>query len=180
MDSSDAGTNKFNLKKHKLTMMRQDLEEKLYEYNELMEVYILNRIRDGIRVSLGQPLDDIWIEEPWIHNPDKNIYIRCINLKYDYCDRIVDNLDNIAFHGTYRFGKKYDPSWDNVLEFAEDDNATPGKEYMSESIINPTWSQIFTMANTAIITTQDYSHIDVEVFDEDKHDKNLLWFNMGS
>jgi len=61
----------------------------------------------------------------------------------------IDNLDDIAFKGTFRVKGNYHEFYDGSGE---------GETYVSDPITDPTWLQLCVLANDSINTTRDYHH----------------------
>lgn len=174
----------------------EEKENYPYPYNEMRKrygsmndtcenvtrLYMMNRIRDEIRIGLHKPLGDKLTKFPTIFDdyPSNDMYIWYGGNEFDKYGVPVNNLDQIAYHGTYRFGQKYDPDWDVTTDNGKDKNGIPGKDYMSEPITDPTWLEVMVMANTAILITHDQCHVSFSDAVEDKYDKNILWFSMDS
>lgn len=75
---------------------------------------------------------------------------------------VADHMDNVAFHGTYTVQLSTDPFW----------SATPG--HYTEEVTDPTWTNLWQVADRLVKQGGDFHHIYIEVFDED-HDTLHLW-----
>lgn len=88
------------------------------------------------------------------------------NTKED--DLPVDNLDDIAFTGTFIVVGDYDKFWDH--------NNT-GRAYESGPVTDPTWLELAVMANDCIHAVNDSHHI---FFEGAEKDENTLRLYFGS
>ncbi len=67
----------------------------------------------------------------------------------------IDNLDEVAFEGTFIIAAEYDEFWDRTAEGKE-----KGKLYINkEPMTNPTWLDLAVEADKAVKTTHDDHHI---------------------
>lgn len=90
-----------------------------------------------------------------------------------------DNLDEVAFKGTYVVVGEYDEFWDGrgVGLIGDPIGERQGKAYYSKMVHNPTWLDIAVLANESIICTNDLHHVfleSVNVVD------NALYLSFGS
>lgn len=94
----------------------------------------------------------------------------------------IDNLDDIAFEGTFVVTGDYDEFWDGSGSWVGNTSSQQakgkvGRSYKSDPITDPTWLQLAVMANECIIATNDFHHIFFEGADRDK---NILRLFFGS
>lgn len=79
-------------------------------------------------------------------------------------------LTDVAFEGAAKFICKHDDFWG------------PGKDYESETVVNPTWGKVMELAVNMIQVVGDYNHIFLEgIYPKGlRGDVTLLEFFMGS
>ena len=95
----------------------------------------------------------------------------------------TDNLDEVAVRGRVKFQTAYDPFWERISRedcgtlddpkpgfriihgVAPPDvraDPTPGHDYASEVIEDPTWLDVAVLADDMIRTVKDYHHVHLE------------------
>ena len=92
-------------------------------------------------------------------------------------DLPVDNLDEVAFEGTFTVVGEYDEFWDGHGGMLREATERCGQEYKSEPITNPTWLQLAVLANESIIVTNDRHHV---FFEAAKKQQDRLYLSFGS
>ncbi len=92
--------------------------------------------------------------------------VRYSAYKMDIVGVPINNLDNIAIKGKFKFYQKCDPF------FSE-----KGKDYISKLVTNPTWLEVAILANDMIKITGDKHHVFLEGV---RKYRNKAKFNMGS
>lgn len=95
-------------------------------------------------------------------------------------DMPVNNLDDIAFKGTFVVTGDYDKYWDGMggwHKAATGYQSEPktGGAYESYTITDPTWLELAVLANECIISTNDLHHVFFEGA-EQKEDVLRLYF----
>lgn len=85
-------------------------------------------------------------------------------------DMPINNLDDVAFKGTFVVTGFYDRYWDGMggwYKFATGykNESKSGGAYKSDPITDPTWLQLAVLANECIIATNDLHHVFFEGID---------------
>ena len=97
----------------------------------------------------------------------------------DYIDdgsefgKVANNLDEVAAEGKCIFSRERSDFWGG--ENSED--------YVSKTVVNPTWKDVCIMANKAIKKNNDYHHVfleDIDFIETDSDGINIYEFQMGS
>jgi hypothetical protein len=128
---------------------------------------------------------DVAIKESHKGNKDKFVGLlkneelfAVIYSAYEVKDDLpVDNLDEVAFEGTFTVVGEYDEFWDGHGGMLRESTERCGREYKSEPITNPTWLQLAVLANESIITTNDRHHVFFEIA---KQQQDRIYLSFGS
>jgi len=150
-----------------------NIRERYDEHARSVELYIINRVRDAIRIRLNEPLGNKITD---LSVPDDNKYPVFYGMfGIDNYGIRFGNMDEVPFQGIFKFGKKYNPIWD-----CDDEDGTRGKDYISELIDSPSWIKIAALANESILCTRDYKHVVFSGVDISELKGDTFWFSMGS
>ena len=87
----------------------------------------------------------------------------------------INNLDEVAFQGSLKFYREWDPE---LLKSLKIKNSQP---YESKKISNPTWIDICKLANDMLKKTKNNHHVFLEdIFVKKGFSGNKGYFVMGS
>lgn len=139
---------------------------------------LLNEMTDRVDAAIVASGEDN--KEEFVRRLKFGIAHLVIYSAYEVVDDLpINNLDDVAFKGTFGVTGDYDEFWDGRSGWLNQTtgyhNELAGSAYKSDPITDPTWLQLAVLANECIIATNDTHHVFFEGADKDKDTLRLFF-----